>query len=86
MDQFSKWFELNSGYTLHRLRLRPLKGCCKNHLCELEKQIYLPAVKEPLPLFQCGVCKRYYARTDRGFYHIDHLLRYRVETKTTQNN
>lgn len=80
MDSFSKWFDANSGYSLHQLKAKPLCGCCKDHLVTLEKQIYLPAHEQPLPLAQCAVCKRYYACCPQGFYYIDHLLKYRVES------
>lgn len=84
MDRFTKWFDTASGYALHRMQSKPLTGCCIENLRPEEKQIYLPAAKKPLPLFRCRICGRYYAPAPQGFYHIENLLRYRVETMHPQ--
>ncbi|MEM1485421.1 hypothetical protein V6615_11170 [Oscillospiraceae bacterium PP1C4] len=83
--EFSRWFDDNSGYALHKPRKRSLPDCCAQSLEETERVIYLPVPqnKEPLRcrLFVCARCKRMYAKVAQDFVEIDNLLKYRTASE-----
>jgi len=83
-NNFSKWFDENSGYALHRTALRKfsIKNCCGSVPVESGKSILFPDPEtgkmEPFQLYHCASCGKIFIRRKEGFCLIDNLLKYKI--------
>ncbi len=83
-NNFSKWFDENSGYALHRTALRKfsIQNCCGAVPVESGKSILFPNPEtgkmEPFLLYRCKACGKHYIRRKEGFCLIDNLLKYKI--------
>lgn len=82
MDDFSRWFDENSGYALHAVQTKPLAGCCAGAaIADGRRMVWLHAVagrEAAYPLYQCARCGKHYAKRKDGFVYLENLLRFRV--------
>lgn len=83
-DNFSKWFDENSGYALHRTAMRKFstKSCCGQIPEESGKSILFPNPEtgkmESFPLYRCAVCGKHFVRWNSAFCIIDNLLKFKI--------
>lgn len=83
-DNFSKWFDENSGYALHRPALRKFstKLCCRAVPVEKGRSILFPNPQtgkmEPFALYYCSSCGKHYVRWKEGYCLIENLLKYQI--------
>ncbi len=82
MESKDQWFFEQSAYQRHPIRPEPLSDCCTEHLkgtsltCEMENDLGETGC---YPLYQCAACKKYYAKTDRGYVRIDSIYKYKIK-------
>lgn len=78
---FTRWFDEESGYSLHSGHIPSRKlvySCCGR---TPEKSLLKAAAQdnEGKTLYCCPVCKRWFFREKNGYYPAGSLLQYRVE-------
>ena len=83
-NNFSKWFDENSGYALHRTAMRKFshETCCGQIPAESGKSILFPDPEtgkmEAFPLYRCTSCSKHFVRWKDRFCVIDNLLKYKI--------
>ena len=83
-NSFSRWFDLESGYSLHNQHIpsqRLVQYCCGR---EPEQSILDAVVQDKInlkvqkKLYTCPVCKKWFFREEGGYYPAGSLLQYRI--------
>ncbi len=83
-EKFSRWFEENSGYALHKTAKRKFstKLCCGEVPAETGKKALFSHPEsgrmEPMELCRCHRCKKHFIRWDEHFCPVENLLRLQI--------
>ena len=81
-DNFSAWFERESGYALHKGHFparKAVSGCCggEPEKTGLHAVLHQKEVPEE-ELYRCPACKSWFFRERGGYRPAGNLLRYRI--------
>ena len=83
-EKFSRWFDKNSGYALHKTPKRSfsVSVCCGEVPAETGKKALFShpesGVMEPMPLCRCAHCGRHFIRWQQRFCPVENMLKLKI--------
>lgn len=83
-EKFSRWFDENSGYALHKTPKRKFSTglCCGETPKETGKMALFPhpdsGKMEPMPLCRCEICGKHFILWNDGFCPVENLLKLQI--------